>query len=290
MDRTERLERLARAVDELAQDEGFQVGDLPGLGFVRYSSLAGHEVTVYEPVACLVLRGRKRTTAGRVAVDFGPGEALTASHALPVVSRVTECPYLALTISLDIGLMRTMALDFQESATPPAPGASLNADRAEDELIDAVDRYVRLTTEPLHAETLGPLVMKEIHFRLLTARKSGMLRALLHVDSSASHVYRAITEIRRNFREKLSVAHLANTVGMSESALYRHFKTITGTTPIQYQKAMRLQDARRLLVNEGVSVSRAAFAVGYASPTQFSRDFSREFGVPPSEFSGDSQP
>jgi len=261
--------------------EGYLPGEFPGLGFVCHSRPTPIEATVYEPVVCLILRGRKQTTAGPMTVNFGPGESLVVSHELPVVSQVTECPYLALILSLDIGLLRTLVNEAGEGSPVHAHAATLDAAPADEGLIDALGRYVSLGGTPSEAQVLGPLVLKEIHFRLLVAPHGGMLRELLRTDSNASHIQRAVREIRMDFRSSLSVPALARKIGMSESAFHRHFRRITGTTPLQYQKAMRLLEARRLISTEGYSVSRAALEVGYSSPSQFSREYSREFSVSP---------
>lgn len=261
--------------------EGYVPGGLPGLGFVRYSAPTPIQATIYEPVACLILRGRKQTSAGPMTVNFGPGESLVVSHDVPVLSQVTECPYLALILSLDIGLLRTLTNEIDGGAFPKARAESLNVNVADKSLIDALGRYVALGKNPTEAQVLAPLVLKEIHFRLLIAPHGGMLRKLLRTDSNASHIHRALREIRRDFRSALSVPDLARWTGMSESSFHRHFKAITGTTPLQYQKAMRLLEARRLISSGGYPVTRAALEVGYASPTQFSREYSREFGVAP---------
>lgn len=282
MNRLEALEQLAHVLPTPSELEGYQLGGLPGLGYIGYTSPTPLEGAMYEPVICLILRGRKQTTAGPVTVDFGAGESLVVSHALPVLSQVTECPYLALTLSLDVGILRSLMHRIAEPAASPASAESLSVDQADEDLVEALLRYVRLAADPVEAEVLGPLVLREIHFRLLKARHGGMLRALLQADSNASHIHRAIAEIREHFRTTLSIPRLSARIGMSQSAFHRHFKSITGTTPLQYQKIMRLQEARRLISAEGYSISRAASTVGYASPTQFSREFSREFGAPPS--------
>jgi len=281
MTRSELLERLALAFPTASGSEGYLPGGLPGLGFVRHSAPTPLEGIVYEPVVCLILRGRKRTTAGPITVDFGPGESLIVSHDLPVLSQVTECPYLALILSVDVDILRSLMDEVGERAATKTRAATLDVDRTEEPLIEALGRYVSLADRPSEAKVLAPLVLQEIHFRLLMAPHGGMLRKLLRTDSNASHIHRAVREIRENFRSALSIPQLARSIGMSESAFHRHFKSITGTTPLQYQKAMRLLEARRLISAEGYPVSRAAFEVGYASPTQFSREYSREFGAAP---------
>jgi AraC-like DNA-binding protein len=154
--------------------------------------------------------------------------------------------------------------------------------RADLGLLDALSRYLALADSATDAKVLGPLSAKEIHYRLLTAPFGGMLRCLIRHDSNASAIARAIATIRRDIRSPIAIPELARQVGMSVSAFHGHFKTITSTTPLQYQKELRLLEARRLLKG-GASVTTAAYEVGYESPSQFSREYARKFGVPPSE-------
>lgn len=281
MIRSEPLERLALLLAASNASEGFLPAGLPGLGIVRHSAPTPLEGTVYEPVICLILRGRKRTTAGPMTVDFGPGESLIVSHDLPVLSRVTACPYLALILSLDVDILRSLMDEVGARPETETRAATLDVGGTDEALIEALERYVSLANKPMEAKVLAPLVLREIHFRILMAPHGAMLRKLLRADSNASHIRRAVREIGRNFRSALSIPQLASGIGMSASAFHRHFKSITGTTPLQYQKAMRLLEARRLISAEGYPVSRAAFEVGYTSPTQFSREYSREFGASP---------
>lgn len=245
------------------------------------------EATLYEPVICLILRGRKEMTLGDRTVAFGAGECLLVTHDMPVVSQVTsarpDAPYLALVLSLDVTLLRSLYEDVPELSLQTAPARSLDVFAADAALLDSLARYLRLTTSPVEARVLGPLVLKEIHFRLLASPSGNMLRALLRHDSTASQVARAIRHIRRGFRERIAVPELARSLGMSQSSFHQHFKAVTETTPLQYQKELRLLEARRLLVSEGRSVSDAAYEVGYESPTQFSREYARKFGSPPSQ-------
>lgn len=142
-------------------------------------------------------------------------------------------------------------------------------------------RYLELMDAPLDAQVLGPMIVREIHFRLLMSPIGGMLRNLLSVDSHASRIAKAIIRIRNKFREPLVVAELAEIAGMSPSSFHEHFKSVTGTTPLQYQKDLRMIEAREILMRGACSVSIAGFEVGYESPTHFSRDYSRKFGCSP---------
>lgn len=282
----ELIDELERATPDLRGAAGYIPSRLPGLGVMQSSAPTPVEATVYDPCLCLILRGRKRTLAGPVSVDFGAGESLIVSHDLPVVAQVTECPYLALILSLDLGVLRSLDDEMAPAPVPRSSTSALQVGAADAQLIEALRRYVALAHDPAEAGILGPLVLKEIHFRLFRAPHAAMLRDLVQADSVASQIHRAVTAIRRNFRAGVSVPDLARTSGMSESVFYRHFKIISGTTPLQYVKSMRLLEARRLLSTQDYTVTQAAFEVGYASPTQFSREYSREFGVPPRVHAG----
>ena len=281
METSGKIEQLASLIEAQGHPEGYSASTLPGLGYVIQSHPSPIECTIYEPVACLILRGRKTTVAGPLAVDIGPGESLIVSHDLPVLSRINEAPYLALIQTLDSDTLRALSPQIQEHPVPGDQPQSLAVDSASNELLDAFIRYVLLEQNPSDAIVLAPLVLKEIHYRLATAPNGTMLRRLLRADGVEATIDKAIQEIRANFRATLSVQELASGIGMSESTFHRHFKTITGTTPLQYQKSLRLLEARRLISTAGLQVSSAAYEVGYASSTQFSREYSREFGASP---------
>jgi AraC-like DNA-binding protein len=273
---------LEATTPALCRAVGYVPSELPRLSFVRHSSVTPLEATVYEPVLCLILRGRKRTLAGTLSVDFGPGESLIVSHVVPVVSAITEAPYLALLLSLDVGLLRSLGDETGQVASPRRAASAIEVGRADAPLLDALGRYASLALKPDESRFLGPLVLKEIHFRLFRAAHGGMLRELLAPDSDASRIHRAVQLIRQDYRTGISVSDLARTSGMSESVFFRKFKDITGNTPLGFLKAMRLLEARRLLSADAHNVTEAALEVGYTSPSQFSREYSRAFGVTPS--------
>ena len=275
------IDPLERAIPELRVTSGYVASPLPGVGVVRYTEPTPLDASVYEPVLCLILRGRKRTFSGSASVDFGAGESLVVSHALPVVSQVTACPYLALILSLDVELLRGIDQEIAAFPEPRANGSALTVGGTDERVVEALRRYVSLAHDPAEARILGPLILKEIHFRLSQATNGGMLRELTRTDSVASRIHDAVGTIRSSFRVGVSVPDLAKAAGMSESAFYRNFKAVSGTSPLQYLKEMRLLEARRLLTTVGHNVTQAAFEVGYASPTQFSREYSRRFRVPP---------
>jgi AraC-like DNA-binding protein len=236
---------------------------------------------VYEPVVCVVLRGRKKTTFGEHTFDVEAGDCLLVSHELPVMSRIVEAPYVALLLDVNVDLLRGLYDELGSALLDKSESKALEVHTAPPSLVDALARYVEIADSPLDAKVLGPMLTKEIHYRLLTAPFGGMLRSLLRYESAASAVAKAISLLRSRFRESLVVAELARDVGMSVSAFHRQFKAVTASSPLQYQKDLRLLEARRMLKLGTTSVTSVAFDVGYESPNQFSREYARKFGHSP---------
>jgi AraC-like DNA-binding protein len=210
------------------------------------------------------------------------------THDLPVSSSITKAPYLALVFEVSIAAVRKLYDEVAELALDSTRARAIETHRASPELLDALCRYLALADSPADAKVLGPLTSREIHYRLLMAPFGGMLRQLIRHDSNASAIARAIGHIRGDLRSPITIPELARRVGMSASSFYQHFKSTTSTTPLQYQKELRLLEARRLL-RTGSSVTTAAFEVGYESSSQFSREYARKFGVPPSQDMDDSR-
>ena len=254
---------------------------LSGLRLLAHPVRTELEATLYEPVVCVVLRGRKETTFGERTFDVGAGDCVLVSHELPVVSCIVEAPYLALLFDVKLDTLRSLYEELGAPMLGDAGARAFEVHAAPPLLLDALGRYLGLAETSTDAKVLGPLLAREIHYRLLTASFGGMLRSLTRHDSHASAVASAIAHIRQNFRESLVVAELAREVGMSVSRFHRQFKAVTASSPLQYQKDLRLLEARRMLRTGTVSVSVAAYEVGYESPNQFSREYARKFGRPP---------
>jgi AraC-like DNA-binding protein len=259
---------------------------LPNLTVLKSSTTSEFDAVVYNPVVCLILQGAKETTIGDQSATLCAGDALVVSHDLPVQSRITEAsadkPYLAVIISLELAMVRGLYEQVGSLSDAKRPTRSLSSGRIDSKLTEAISRYLALAENSVDAQVLGPSILREIHFRLLMSPIGGMLRSLLAVDSHASRVAKAIMKIRNEYRQALSITELAQSAGMSESSFHGHFKQVTGTTPRQYQKDLRIIAARELLRTGRHSVASASFEVGYESPTHFSRDFQRKFGKPPS--------
>lgn len=261
------------------------VEPVEGMLLVRHRAPTTWTATLYDPVICLVLQGRKETATLDRSVVLSAGDALVVSHDLPVVARITRAeqgrPYLAVIVAIDTALLRGLYDEVGDLPFDDTALHALAAHPADGGLVEALSRYLALASNPVEARVLLPLIRKELHFRLLMAPNGGMLRQLLRHGSHASHVARAIRHLRENFRAPVSIPELASRVGMSPSSLHKHFKAVTSTTPLQYTKELRLLEARRLLSEGAHTVSSAAYEVGYESPNQFSREYSRKFGVSP---------
>ena len=258
---------------------------MPGLLVLREEQPTRFEATVYDPVICLILQGAKETGFADRTYRLEKGMALLVSHDLPVTSRITvatpERPYLAVILALDLGILRSLHDAVSDIDAPLSEVSATRANRADPALVDALARYLRASGNTTEAEVLGPLIRREIHFRLLTAPGGGMLRRLVAGGSHASRIAKAISEIRARYREPLAVGALAQASGMGLSSFHEHFKAVTGTTPLRYQKELRLIEARRLLGGGCHSVTAAGLSVGYESAAHFSRDYVRMFGGPP---------
>lgn len=236
------------------------------------------------PTFALVAQGRKRLALGEQVFEYGAGDYLVVSVELPVTGHFVEAskekPCLGVGLELRPELIASLLLDAANKPSGPIRG--LTVSRASAELIDAVVRLLRLVDEPEDARVLAPLVQREILWRLLRSPQGAAVREIGLADSSLSHVARVIRWIRDHYTEPFRVEDLAAMASMSTSAFHRHFRTVTELTPIQFQKKIRLQEARLRVVGLGEDVTGAGYAVGYDSPSQFSREYRREFGTPPS--------
>ncbi|WP_168222913.1 AraC family transcriptional regulator [Oceanicola sp. D3] len=277
-----------RALIAALNDHADRVGDgnmplesgVPGLLLMRCGRVTELEPVVYQPVLCVVLQGAKEVWSGEVPYIFRAGQSSVVTCDLPTRARVLEAPYLSLALQIDVGMLTELAAEMNKPSDERPEAVSQGV--ADAALMDGLTRLYRLKDTPAAIDQLAPLIRRELHFWLLNSSHGPALAALARRDSHASRIARATAEIRRSYDAPLRVAALARLAGMSASTFHDHFKAMTGTTPLQFQKRLRLVEARRLIEADGKSVSQAAFAVGYESPTQFSREFSRMFGAPPS--------
>lgn len=283
------LDALAAKVlayaDSCGMGEEPQQTAVARLGVSRHRSVTAFAPVLYEPLFCLVLDGGKQALQGDEIVDFPKGHSVIVGVDLPTQTRINQAsadhPYVALALKLDMGLIRELAAREPVAGNSAHGAPAISAAEADDAIINAMGRLFSLLEKPQATQVLHPLLMTEIHYWLLFAQHGALLRQLASADSHAARIAQAIAVIRSKFEQVLVVADLASSVGMSVSAFHLHFKAITGTTPLQFQKRLRLIEAKRLMLAERQSVSSAAYSVGYESPTQFSREYARMFGRPP---------
>lgn len=272
------------AIARHAPEDGTFACAIPGLKLIRCSAPTLPMPVVYEPTACFVAQGRKRATLGASVFHYDPSSYLVASVGLPVMGTVIEAsadqPYMSIQLDLDAAELQELALNYPRAAdSVPAAGLTLN--RMTPGLVDAATRLVALLDAPDDIAALAPLAMREILYRLLTGPNGGAIHAMTQADSRHSQIARAILWIRAHFKDGWRIDDLAGIAGMSRSAFHEHFKAMTAMSPLEFRTQLRMQEARRLMVSDGLDAANAGYHVGYDSPSQFSRDYSRLFGAPP---------
>ena len=265
-------------------------GDYPtrieGLVLHRFNSGADPKPYFYEPVIIVVIQGKKRVRIGEQDIAYGDRSCFIAGVNMPVASCVMEAsedkPYLSISLNLDKGLIANMSAKIPPSHKfgPQAATGAVVQDLSP-ELLDAFLRLIEQAEAPDHAEIMGSLIRQEIHYRLLTSPFGNQLRLLNSFGSQSGHIAQAIAWLRENYKMPLHVEDLADRLNMATSTFHKHFKDVTTVSPLQYQKRLRLAEAQRLMLSEGHDATQAAFAVGYESPTQFSREYKRLFGEAP---------
>ncbi len=245
---------------------------------------------VYEPMLYFTLQGIKLMTVGDRRFDHAPGTFLLASIDVPVVCAVTDCsaerPYFGVAVTLDPAVVTSLLLDLSSSAEPLPEAAqdeleTMAISPSTRAMEDALLRYLRLVEAPEDVPLLAPMIERELLYRVLQSERGAVLRQIAHEGSRLSQIKRAVKWIRAHLTEPLSVEKLASVASMSVSSFHRHFKAVTGLSPLAYHKQMRLREARRRLVLEPGAVASVAFSVGYESASQFSREYTRQFGLPP---------
>lgn len=283
------LTRLASAIERHTAVDGLCQTAVPGLALYRASSPSHHDATVYEPSLCVTAQGAKEVLLGNETYRYDAAQSLLAAVGLPVASRVVEAspgrPCLTVRISLDPAVVGELLADgatappLAHPLGPPARGLAVVP--VEPQLVDAVTRLVNLLDSPQDILALAPLGLREITYRVLTGPEGARLRQIALAGAPAQRIARAIRWLNDHFADPLRIESLAKQVRMSPSAFHLHFKSVTAMSPLQYQKRLRLMEARRLMWGEGLEAAEAAFRVGYESPSQFSREYRRMFGAPP---------
>jgi len=276
-------EELAGLIARHAGRDGVHATAIPRLALIRADTPTEPLHALQNPALCIIASGAKQVMLGDQVFAYDRHHYLVASVDIPVVGQVLEAPYLCFRLDLDAALLSSLLLEagIETPQQQDAPGSGLALAPVTSELLDATLRLVRLLDSPRDIATLAPLAEREILYRLLLSEASVKLRQIAMADSRLQRINRAIGWIRKHYAEPFSVEAVAAEAGMSASSLHQHFKTVTAMSPLQYQKQIRLQEARRLILAHGMDAASAGHIVGYDSPSQFSREYSRLFGAPP---------
>jgi AraC-like DNA-binding protein len=279
--REEMVERIGRAI----RVDG-SVQPLPGLHLYRHSVPLERVYSVVDPSVCVVAQGSKEFLLGESRYRYDPFHYLLSTVDLPSIGQVLEAskerPFLSLRLSLDPGMVSSVLFDAGYALSSKPPGVrAIDVSVLDANLLEATVRLTRLLDSPTEAPVLLPLIMREMVYRLLMGEQGARLRHLATRGEGSSPIARAIERLRHDFDQPLRVEQLARELGMSVSGFHQHFKAVTALSPLQFQKRLRLQEARRLMLADDLDAQVAAYRVGYRDASHFNREYKSLFGVPP---------
>jgi AraC-like DNA-binding protein len=286
MNPNENLSSLRATIAKYAKNEGPTQTAVPGLKVARRSAPTPPASVSYEPCLCVSVQGVKRLLLGDETFRYEPGKFLVTAVQVPVVGQVLTAsaarPFLAFIMALDPKEISQLMVDGDLPA-PSArrPGRAMTTGKASPELMATFRRFLDLLNTPADIPILAPMIRREIIYRVLLSDQGARLRQVALAGSHGHQIAQAIESIKTRFAESLRIEELAERVHMSPSAFHQHFRQVTAMSPLQYQKWLRLSEARRLMLAENMSAGTASFQVGYESPSQFSREYRRLFQKPP---------
>lgn len=277
------LDAVRRHADMHADADGAARTPIPGLTAIRSTGRTALSYQIARPLVCLILQGSKHVTMGKQSFTFRAGDSLLITADVPTVSQVTEAslaaPYYSLVLDLDPAVIAALATEM--AALQEHDDAPVKSEMTDGHVAEAALRLMRLLERPSSLPVLQEPLVREFHYWLLAGRHGAAIRRLGLPDSHVRRIARAVALLRTDYAQRLPVERLAALAGMSPSAFHQHFRNVTTLSPLQFQKQLRLIEARRLMLAEGANASNAAFAVGYESVQQFTREYGRMFGMPP---------
>jgi len=278
----EKTKALARKVDGLIQNEDFQT-EISGFSLHRRTNKQSIHC-IYDLGLGVILQGEKQVLIGNEIFSYSRGQTMLTTIDLPAVSRVTQAsysePFLGMMLKLDIGMITEIASSMENiHVTSNIPSFSI--EEMDIGLIEALDRLVDLVEDPSMISQIAPLIKHEIIVRLLLGKHGDYLRNLIKISVSEKNIFKVISWLRNNFLNDISVDGIADQANMTSATFRNHFREITRMTPLQYQKQLRLQEARKLMLMQSIEIRRVAESVGYESQSQFTREYVRLFGITP---------
>lgn len=283
---TRRMADLTQRLLPLLTKESLTQTAIDDISLMHLSNPSQVRPIIYRPAVCFMLQGAKELLVGNTKVTYEQMNYLLIPVVLPVSGRVSQAspdnPYVGLSFNFDTAELRELILLLGDRIPATVKSqSSLCVGKVDSEMMQLLERATELLEKPDDAKVLFPLIRRELMYRLLLGELGGLLRDFNLIDTQASRIAQAIDIIKRRLHEPLRVKDLASAVHLSESAFYQAFKSVTAMSPIQFQKKLRLDEARRIMLFEGSDVSTACYQVGYESPSQFSREYSRLFGQSP---------
>ncbi|WP_411887613.1 AraC family transcriptional regulator N-terminal domain-containing protein [Hydrocarboniphaga effusa] len=285
-DLEQRAQAFADAIGRAMPDDGLAQTAIPGLWLIRSSQPTEPLQVLHEPAVCIIAQGAKQVMLADRSYAYDPAKYLVVSVDLPLSGHVTQAseqvPYLCMRLDLDPVLLASVMMERGlDRARETGIGRGLLLSATEPELIDASTRLVRLLQAPGDIGFLAPLVVREIYYRLMLGEQGESIRRIAVAESRTQRISRSIVWIKTHYSQPFSVETLARQAGMSPSAFHQSFKAVTSMSPLQFQKQLRLQEARRLMIGKAIDAASAGFEVGYESASQFTREYRRLFGQPP---------
>lgn len=277
---------LATIVHKYAIYEGSNTTEIPNVHCLKFSASNIKIPDIYSPSICVIVQGRKQVLLENEIYQYSPSEFLAVSVALPLIGQVIEAshdhPYLCLQIVIDPHQMSDLIM---QGANRPLVNSDsergLFVGKVNSVVVDAVLRLAQLLETPNDIPILAPLILREIHYRILQGEYGPSIAQLAIPGSNVQKIAFVIQHLRTNITDPIRIAELAELVNMSESSLFYHFKAVTGMSPLQYCKRLRLTEARQIMLSEGADAASTAYRVGYESASQFSREYARLFGTSP---------
>ena len=282
--RNYRSQELIDLIARFAKEDGDHPTAIPGVSVHRRSGTGTKSCGAYKPSLALIAQGAKQVVLGDEVYRYGGADYLLTSIDLPVTTQIVEAseekPYLSVTFGIDTTRI-ALLLERAGGGVPASTARGMTVSSVTAELEDAAIRLLKLLDRPDDIPALLPLIEQEIIYRLLTGPQSGRLRQMAVTESQSHQISRACVWLKEHYALPLKIEDLASRVSMSVSSLHHHFKAITAMSPMQYQKQLRLQEARRLMLEDMLDAGTAGHQVGYESQSQFSREYARQFGEPP---------
>jgi len=281
------LNELSKLIDHFTNDDGSNKTAVPSLFFIRESAVTEPIHAVFKPSFCIILQGEKEVLLASDRFRYGPQDYIVSSVHLPVTGQVIKAskdiPYLAFKLEFTPSEILTLLDESRTETGNQKIKRAMFIGKAEQPLLDAVIRLARLLNKPQDIPVLAPLYKKEILYLILQGPHGSILEQMALEGSQIYRIREVIEYIKLHYVEAFRIEELAEKANMSVATLHRYFKQVTAMSPIQFQKNLRLQEARRRLLSEATDAAEVAFQIGYESPSQFSREYSRMFGLPPKE-------